>query len=340
MAIGFGIRRALEILGVSITGPPGLSHLEIWSVAVGLFLITLAGLRRLASLCSEWMAPEDRHWGLVLAFFGTTLFFYSAMFPFMTHCLGFTVAVYFMSGLRSLSRGESPNRNLAMLGALAGLLFLIRPQQALLPLLSLPWLLSPLRGKPAAWLPGAVAGAAASLAAIVATLCYNKVQFGIYTLNGYAVANEGFDFLRPDFHYVLLGSERGLLYYTPLVLLAVPGLLIIFRKDRTSWLLPAALNALAQIYLVAAWWCPSQGDSFGLRMWTESVPVAAIGLAAFPLRGRALRLGFAALAIACCLWTGYLVLRYNAWIKGPPLAPDPTCESGPPSSAAAFRIPA
>src|SRR5690606_36484159 len=272
-----------------------------------------AGLRQLASLCSDWMARDDGHWPLALAVFGTTLFFYSAMFPFMTHCLSFTVAAYFISGLRSLARGESPNRHLASLCPLAGLLFLIRPQQALLPLLSLPWLLSPLRGKPATWFPGAAAGAAASLAAIAATLFYNKAQFGIYTLNGYAVANEGFDFLRPDFHYVLLGSERGLLYYTPLVLLAVPGLVSIFRNDRTSWLLPAALNALAQIYLVAAWWCPSQGDSFGLRMWTESVPVAAIGLAAFPLRARPMRLAFAALAIACCLWSGYLLLRYNGW---------------------------
>jgi hypothetical protein len=332
LAVGHGVRKGMEAVGVRVTGPPGLSHLEIWIVALGLFGIVLAGLRKLADLCAEWAPKGAWPWPVALAFLGSTLFFYSAMFPFMTHALSFTVVVYFMAGLRSLSRGGSPNRNLALLGALAGFLFLIRPQQALLPLLSLPWLLKPLRGRPSTWLPGAALGALASGAAIAATLWYNKIQFGIYTLNGYAVANEKFDFLHPDFHYVLIGSERGLLYYTPLVLLCLPGIFRIFRKDKTSWLLPAALNAVGQIVLVAAWWCPSQGDSFGLRMWTECVPVAAIGMAALPLRGAAVRLAFAALAVACCLWTTYLTGRYNFWIPGPPLSPEPTCRVAPPPS--------
>src|SRR5690606_35945253 len=49
MAVGYGIRRILETLGIFLTGPPGLSHLEIGSVALGLFLVTLVGLRKLAS---------------------------------------------------------------------------------------------------------------------------------------------------------------------------------------------------------------------------------------------------------------------------------------------------
>jgi hypothetical protein len=329
LAPAYALRLALERGGVFLTGPPGLSHFEIWVVALGLFGIALIGLYKLAELCSDWMGKGAWAWPTALAFLGTTLCYYSAIFPFMTHCLSFTVAVYFMAGLRSLSRGKTPNRNLVLLGALAGLLFLIRPQQALLPLLSLPWLLKPLRGRPGTWLPGAVLGAMLSLAAIAATLCYNKAQFGIYTLNGYAVSHERFDFLHPDFHYVLIGSERGLLFYTPLVLLAVPGLILILKQDATTWLLPVMLNALAQIYLVAAWWCPSQGDAFGLRMWTECVPVVAIGMAALPLRSRPVRLGFAAVAVACCMWSGYLLFRYTGWIKGPPLSPEPTCEASP-----------
>jgi hypothetical protein len=343
LAVAYGLRRALEAGGLSLRGPPGLSHFEIWIVALGLFGITMIGLYRLAVLCTDWMGKRAWAWPTALAFVGTTLFYYSAMFPFMTHCLSFTVAVYFMAGLRSLSKGEAPNRNLAVLGALAGLLFLIRPQQALLPLLSLPWLLKPLRGRPGTWLPGAALGAGLSLAAIAATLSYNKAQFGIYTLNGYAVAHERFDFLHPDFRYVLIGSERGLLFYTPLVLLAIPGLIAVLKKDPAGWLLPSVLNALAQIYLVAAWWCPSQGDAFGLRMWTECVPVVAIGMAALPLlpfwRSRPARLAFAAAAVACCLWSGYLLSRYNGWIKGPPLSPEPTCEASPLPRIASYSRP-
>ncbi len=314
LALAYVIRRALESIGFHILGPPGLSLFEIAFVAQGLWWFTVYGLNRLGKFCTAWSHVDRWHWPIVVALLGTTLFYYSAMFPFMVHCLGFTVTVLWLIEIKGLTEDSRSGYHLAMLGAYAGLLFLIRPQQVLLPLLSTPWIIKPLlKEKKMNWLPGAAVGILCSLAAIAATLWYNKTQFGVYTLNGYAAANEHFDFLHPKIYYVLFGIERGLFYYSPIVLLSIPGIITIWRKDKLGWIVPVILNAIAQIFLVAAWWCPSQGDAFGLRMWTENVPLVAMGLSATPARFLKKGWPFALGCSACILWSFFLLFRYNHW---------------------------
>lgn len=317
LGVGFLLRKVFELGGLSVTGPPGLSSLEIWVVALGLMLIPFLGLRKLSDLLNEWRQVNSWHWPLIVTYFGTTLFYNAAIFPFMSHGLAFTICVYWIAELKKLGEkkaGDPKNGSLAYLGLMAGFLFLIRPQQVLLPLLSIPWLFKALNGAPRSWLPGGALGFFSATLSIGAALLFNKAQFGVWTLNGYSKQGEGFDFLHPQFFYVLFGTERGLFYHTPAVLLALPGMLLLFRQKRNSWSWPALANAAVQIYLVAAWWAPSQGDAFGMRMWTDSVAIVGLGIAAVPLAKPTHRLLYTISLVFCCIWTIYLLLRFRSWI--------------------------
>jgi len=315
LGLAHGARLTLHACGVRFSDPPGLSEFEIGCVALGLFSLTFIALMRLGALCfGEYPSPARTVLAVLGAYFGTTLYFYSAAFPFMSHGLGFAASVFWIAELKSLPERRGFNLAYIRLGFLAALIFLIRPQQILLPLFSLPFLWKPMLRRPGLWLPGAVIGFLASLGAVALTLAYNKHQFGVYTLNSYGQRGEGFDFFHPQLGYVLFGGERGLFFYAPILFLALPGLIDSLRRGRCPWLWPAMVNGACQIYLVASWWTPKQGDSFGMRMWTENVFLVAFGLCAAPLPARkSWKYAFYALVMACCAWTVYRTFHYLAW---------------------------
>lgn len=89
------------------------------------------------------------------------------------------------------------------------------------------------------------------------------------------------DWRSPHFFEVLISTRHGLLTWTPLVIIALVGLLIAAaRAAQARW--TAALYALAillvQIYvngIVLEWW---GGDAFGARRFTDIASIVALGL--------------------------------------------------------------
>ncbi|TKJ29420.1 MAG: hypothetical protein CEE40_08405 [Chloroflexi bacterium B3_Chlor] len=77
---------------------------------------------------------------------------------------------------------------------------------------------------------------------------------------------------------VLLSPERGLFLWSPLVLLALIGLLLLLRSER-GLAITLALMFLLQVVMNASLYDWGGGWAFGMRRMTELYPVWVIGLA-------------------------------------------------------------
>jgi hypothetical protein len=77
---------------------------------------------------------------------------------------------------------------------------------------------------------------------------------------------------------VLLSPERGLLLWSPLVLLSVAGLFILAKRERVL-AITMGLMVLLQVLMNASLYDWGGGWAFGMRRMTELYPVWVIGLA-------------------------------------------------------------
>lgn len=85
-----------------------------------------------------------------------------------------------------------------------------------------------------------------------------------------------FNFTNPHILEVFMNYKTGFLYYSPIIILAISGLLIIRNK---SFIVIALLTSLViQYYLIASWNGWQQGESYGIRMFISSMPIFTLGL--------------------------------------------------------------
>jgi hypothetical protein len=91
---------------------------------------------------------------------------------------------------------------------------------------------------------------------------------------------EGFDWLKPHLMPFLFSFKKGWLVYTPIMILAVIGFVLRFRKDayvfRTVFLF-----CVLSLYMYASWETWWYGGSFSQRPMAESLGYWAFGFAAF-----------------------------------------------------------
>ena len=305
LAAGAALRQAATPQAAAV----GFSRLEIGCVAVGLLLVFAAGMQSFARLV-EVVVP--RPWceaAVLTAWAGTSLLYYSAVFPFMAHAAAFALIAWCLRLARLVAAGAHPTRDLALLGAVLGLLFLTRPQQVLLGL-SLAAYLAVAKSLPLRkYAAGLIAGGSLFAAAVALQAAVNATQFGRFTLNAYSQGGEGFDWLHPDFAAILVGRARGLLVFSPVVLLGLAGYALGWRRmPGVAWVL--LVHAVGQVYVVACWSSPDQGDAFGARMWCECAGVVAFGLAGLFTRRSATRWAALLVAGAAALWTTFLMAGY------------------------------
>jgi len=300
--------------------PGGYSPAQIRVVGAGLLVIALLGVL----LTERWVALHvaaagTRMIAVLLVLFGTSQYYYAAIFPFMTHSATVApVCVLLVAAERWLRQPyHLLPPLLASLSTFA--LVLMRPQQALLPVLLLAVLAGHLRGK--AWRASLFASGISLGAgtAIVLQCLAHKSGAGIFAFNVYSAGGEGFDLLRPDFFTVLASGGRGALFVSPLVALAAYG----WTRMQRPPLIPrvAIAHAIMQVWLVASWSSPEQGDAFGARMLTELAPVWSLGLAV--LVSETHRYYRGALIACSCVLAGWTQLCLAVYVSSG-IAPDAT----------------
>jgi hypothetical protein len=103
-----------------------------------------------------------------------------------------------------------------------------------------------------------------------------KWQCGQWIFSSYK--GEGFNWMQPQLIAVLFGFRKGLFIYTPILILAVVGLIVMYKKHKQLIVISTTVS-LVFLYLIASWWHWPFGDSFGHRAFIDVYAFAGIGIA-------------------------------------------------------------
>jgi hypothetical protein len=264
-----------------------------WGWAIAAAALVASTLRFLAPRFG-WRAEPTTDGSAALrtalcgACLGTPLIYYVLQMPSYSHaCSAFTAALLLRLGVAWESEW-TPRRALA-LGAVVGLAALVRVQDVVLAVIPAGLALRGRAARPRAL--ALFAGAA------LMTFAPQLAAWGwIYGSPLRVPQGEGFLQLSASAALgVLAGTRHGLLVWSPVVLLALLGLVAVVRNPPTHSLGVVLLVAFGIEWLLNAlpldWWA---GWAYGARRFTSCIPLSAVGLLAIA-RGRA---GRAAIGLA------------------------------------------
>jgi hypothetical protein len=231
--------------------------------------------------------------------------------PSMAHGLCFGVAAALLWAWDRARREPSRGAWIAI-GALFGLLTLIRWQSAVYALLILPLAALGLRRRTVrlSWL---AAAAGAALLAFTPQLLVWRVLYGAFVTNP---QGEGYvDWRSPHFADTLVSADHGLFAWTPALALGVLGLILGLRRD------PLFHAGALAVFVATTWvnggvsdWAGS--DAYGARRFDLVIPLLAPGLALVcgglaAAVARAPLLAPAAVILLAGLWNVGLVTHFR-----------------------------
>jgi len=220
---------------------------------------------------------------LLIALFGTNLFFYTYYEGEYTHGYLFCLVSVFL--WQTIRWHEKQSWGLAIgLGLILGLITLIRPTDILIGLLFVLFNVVSWQTFKDKWQllwarkwQVAVMGLCVFLVFSIQMIYWKKMT-GDWLYQSYG--DEGFFWSDPKFKFVLLSYRKGWLVYTPVMVLSLLGLFFLRRHARNFlWAIPVFF--VLNLYVVSSWWCWWYGGSFGMRALVETYPVMLIALGAF-----------------------------------------------------------
>ncbi len=261
--------------------PDGFSKPYPIATSLAAIFYALLGLFFLNKLLSLYRIREwPKTLTLAAALFGTNLFYYTIVEPGMSHVYSFAfVAIFLFFAKRLFQRNVATD---AITLALAlGMVMLIRPVNGLI-VLSLPfvagsWSVFYQRMQVLLRAPLQLLGYALAFACPIAIqLLLYKAATGDFFV--YAYAHETFNFSDPHILDFLISYKKGLFVYTPIFLVAMAGLVVLWKRSKfelVSWL----AVFLVITYVLSSWWLWWYGGSFGSRVFVEFIPLFMILLA-------------------------------------------------------------
>jgi hypothetical protein len=281
----------------------GYSFFFQFFIGMGALFYLIMGFRFLRKVLDHFgIDPHLAAFAMLALFFGTNLFYYSLWQPTMSHLYSFFAINGFMyAGIR-LS-GKVSWKNSLQTGLFAGMIMLIRPTNAVVFLL-FPMLagyfgdfrLFIIRFVQKRWMILWFFIPVLSMLSVQVLLWF--WQTGSFALWPYR--DEGFRFDDPQFVNVLFSYRKGLFTYSPILILIIPGVFYLWRKNRWQALV-ITLFMLLSSWIIASWWCWYYGDGFGLRAFIDFYGIAAlliaIGLTSLPTAFWRMIPGIAAMAL-------------------------------------------
>ena len=224
---------------------------------------------------------------LVALLFGTNLYHYATYDSSYSHAYSFVLLAAFVSLTDRWYRDlESHGRmqTAILLGVVAGLIVLTRHTNAMFLLL----------------LPLYRVSGTASLRANLARLSTEWRDLAIMAIVGFVVlvpqlatyyeatgrlfvssyGDLGFTFATPHLWGVLFSVQKGLFFWSPLLVTAIIGF-VVGDKAKLPFLAGTIVVLVLDTYLIASWWDWQFGGSFGHRGFVDVLPLLAFGLAAF-----------------------------------------------------------
>jgi hypothetical protein len=265
-------------------------HYQLAIVLAGLFYLLLGLVMVRRSLLTLGFTEKIAALVLIILFFGTGLCWYAVMEPSMSHVYAFFSIAWFIRAVGMMAN-DGRRRHVAWAACAWGLVILVRPLNGLV-ILAVPLMTNAPMRTLHEWVRtigvGPLVRSAFALVLVLAIqpmLWY--VQSGTLWVRPYA--GEGFHWSHPMLWQSLFGASKGLFFYWPLLLIALPALVGRFGRRWSSVL--AGLGWFAALaYLNSAWWNWPFADSYGLRAYVDHLPVFAV-LMAIALRWCIARIG-------------------------------------------------
>lgn len=253
--------------GYTLFGGTGYEFWYQFIVGLSGVLAALSGLVLLYATIRKTFSAYVSTTSILSLAFATNLLFYGSLDTVNSHAVSFLVACTLVA---LMWYRKTPSMFWA--GVLLGALIVIRPQDIVYTLILLPSIR--MSGHKAI----SAAGGLAMM--IISQMAIWDALYGSPWKSPYAYLTDySFDFARPHIVEVLFSPNNGLLLWTPIILVAVSGLLILYRRSPIIAL--TALGVFAsQLYIVASWSTWWQGGSYSGRMFVSTLPLLAYGIAA------------------------------------------------------------
>ncbi len=301
---GLGMSYPLDGFGRLFQATAGLSGVA--AATLGVWLTFKA--------CAEYVSARAAIWGCLTVWLASSAVYYSLISPTYSHAASLlAVSALWYAHIRM--RDLNALRRHAVLGALCGAAALMRWQDAILLIVPAVDLLAARRsGMSLARMALAEIVTVAAAAAVFA-----PQMFVWTTLYGRLLAiPQGEGFMRwttPALFQVLLSDWHGLLTWTPVIVLCLAGLPLLFRHSARTGI-AATLFILISWYVnaaVADWWA---GEAFGSRRFISCFPVFALGLAALIERWSPSLEKLALASGVIVAHTFLLLVQYQAFMHG------------------------
>lgn len=243
---------------------------------------------------------------------GTSLYHYATFDSAWSHAFSFALFSALLERLDSWQR-DPDARGLAI-GVLSGLIALVRHPNVMFPLIFVIAIaIRSWQRRETGFRGGrlAITTLAATAIFLVPQLALYYSATGKWLISSYG--DLGFMFSSPHVAGVLVSPQKGLFFWAPVLVLALPGFFLTPQGLR-DWRWPLAIFLLADTYIIASWWDWQFGGSFGHRGFVDVYPLLSLGLASLYARvssaGGLVRGGCVAIAIGLCCVSTFQMLQY------------------------------
>lgn len=262
----------------------GTSYPYRQSIVIAGLVYALLGWWLTLRLCETWFGPRLASTAVALVAGGSFMLWYTLIEPTMTHAPSMAAVAAFLL-CWSRTRDDRRLRHWMLLGALAGLMTLIRWQNVLFALVpacdAVVALVRAWRAEDRARLRAVLVGGlaftlVASVTFLPQMLAWKSI-YGAYL----AVSPVGPKIRLTDPRLVLtvFSSRNGLVAMSPIVYVGLLGLVAFTRRHRATGV-PLAVAVLAMIWFNASiqdWW---GSDGYGGRRFDGVLPIVVLGVAA------------------------------------------------------------
>jgi hypothetical protein len=302
-------------------GPAPTGYEPLLQLAPGLTGIAAATAAAILSarLAARWVPHGWATFGTLAVWLGSPAVYYSLVSPSYSHAPSMlAMALFVCVWVKGAQSAALPGyRWLLLTGLLSGVASLMRWQDAMTLLLPV-WVVA---RQPIALLTRLRSAAVMLAGWVAAFLPQMAVWQVLYGTPVTQPQGAGFmEWTHPNLLAVLFSANHGLFTWTPLLLPAAAGVVLLARRAPRIILPLSAFAALTWWVnaSVADWWA---GEAFGARRFLSLFPLFAVGLSTWLAEGRRWRRWLAAgLVVANLL----LLLQYQLFMKGlAALAPYP-----------------
>jgi len=258
---------------------------EIYSMFLcfaGLFY-GLLGLFILSKILLRFFNDKITALVILILAFGTNFFYYVTNEGEMSHSFSFFLFSLFFYFSLEWNKNQSI-KNTISLGLTGGLIILVRPTNGVALLVPILFGIYDLKTLKSAcnlyvknWFKLLIIGLIVFLIFLPQLLYWNYAT-GNFLF--YSYGKEGFFFSKPQIINGLFSYRKGWLVYTPIMLFAMAGIPMLFKKMK-DFSVAITIFFILNIYIIFSWWSWWYGGGFGARPLIESYVFLSIPLAVF-----------------------------------------------------------